>query len=66
VTTITNRGRPALRMTHRRQQVLAVYADRAVQGERISLAEVARRCGLYDYRDVRRIVGDLREMKKIS
>jgi hypothetical protein len=49
-------------MTHRRQQVLGEFADMAAQGQRISLASLARRCGLYDYRHARRIVNDLREM----
>lgn len=49
-------------MTHRRQQVLEHLSDRIAEGERITLASVARRCGLYDYREARRIVGDLREM----
>lgn len=57
-----NRGRPRMAMTTRRKQVLETYADRAAHGERISLAELARRCGLYDYREARRIVGDLRQM----
>ena len=56
------RGRPRLVMTHRRQQVLEHLADRIVEGERVTLASIARRCGLYDYRHARRIVNDLREM----
>lgn len=54
-----SRGRPAGRMTHRRRQVLMAIADAAAEGRRPSLASVARRCGLYDYRDARRIVRDL-------
>lgn len=57
-----NRGRPKLVMTHRRRQVLEHLSACAAEGQRISLAHIARRCGLHDYRDARRIVGDLREM----
>lgn len=56
------RGRPPGRMTHRRQQVLATYADAIAQGERVSWAELARRCGLHSYNDARRIIMDLRRM----
>lgn len=57
-----SRGRPPGQMTHRRRQVLAEYADAAASGERISWAELARRTGLYDYRDARRVLGDLKRM----
>lgn len=56
------KGRPALAMTHRRQQVLNEIIDAAASGERVTLARLARRCGLYDYREARRIVADLRKM----
>lgn len=59
------RGRPSGRMTQRRQQVLAAYVDRVANGERVSLAELARRCGLYDYREARRVVADLRQLGAI-
>ncbi|MFA6031828.1 MAG: hypothetical protein WC889_02875 [Myxococcota bacterium] len=52
-------------MTQRRQQVLAAYVDRVANGERVSLAELARRCGLYDYREARRVVADLRQLGAI-
>lgn len=55
------RGRPAGRMTHRRTQVLERYVDAAADGQRISLARLARECGLYDYREARRVVRDLRK-----
>ena len=55
-----SRGRPAGRMTHRRQQVLAEYQTAAAKGERISWAELARRTGLYSYSDARRIMRDLK------
>lgn len=56
------RGRPKLVMTQRRKQVLEQLAR---SGGRISLAEVARRCGLYDYREARRVTDDLRKMGAI-
>lgn len=59
------KGRPAGQMTHRRQQILAEYADAASRGDRISLAQLARRCGLHDYRDARRIVMDLKRLGAI-
>lgn len=61
----TQRGRPALTMTHRRRQVLEHYAGKAEDGQRISLSELARRCGLYDYRDARRIIRDLERIGAI-
>ena len=56
------RGRPSGQMTHRRRQVLGEIIRAAHRGERLSLASVARRCGLYDYREARRIVADLRKL----
>jgi len=56
------RGRPAFQMTHRRQQVLAEYADAIANGDRVSWAEIARRCGLHSYNDARRIISDLKKM----
>jgi len=60
------RGRPSGQMTHRRRQVLEAFADAAAHGERISWAALARRCGLYDYREARRIACDLRALGIIS
>lgn len=60
-----SRGRPPGQMTHRRRQVLEEYIDAAQDGERISLARIARRCGLHDYRDARRIVTDLKRLGAI-
>jgi hypothetical protein len=40
-------------------------ADIAASGNRVSMAELARRCGLYDYRHARRIVKDLRNMGQV-
>jgi len=59
------RGRPAGRMTHRRQQVLAELIDAAAQGERVGWARLARRCGLYSFRDAQRIARDLKNMGAI-
>jgi len=59
------RGRPAGQMTHRRQQVLERYSEAATTGECISLARMARECGLCDYREARRVVGDLKRLGAI-
>lgn len=56
------RGRPAGQMTHRRRQVLAEITEAAANGERITMAALARRCGLCDYREAARIARDLRKM----
>jgi hypothetical protein len=53
-------------MTRRRRQVLNHLVDCALAGERVTMAELARRCGLYDYRDVRRIVKDLNKMGAVT
>lgn len=60
------RGRPANRMTQRRAQVLEHLVDRSMDGEPPSLAELARRVGLYDFRDARRVVRDLRRMGAVN
>ena len=49
------RGRPAIR----RQQVLDAIIE---AGEVPSFARLARQVGLYDYREARRIVSDLRKL----
>lgn len=59
------RGRPSGQMTHRRQQVLAQIADAIAGGESVTLASLARRCGLYDYRDARRVMADLKKLGAI-
>lgn len=61
-----NRGRPPGKMTRRRQQVLQAYSERVEMGERISLAELARRCHLCDYREASRIVRDLKRMGQMA
>ena len=60
-----NRGRKPLQMTHRRKQVLQEIADGMANGEVVTFASIARRCGLYDYRHARRIMNDLRAMGKV-
>lgn len=55
-------ARPRLMMTHRRRQVLENMVAAAQAGERVSYAAIARRCGLYSYREARRIVRDLVKM----
>lgn len=62
----STRGRPRYQMTHRRAQLLAEYADMTAQGLPVRLAELARRCGLYDYRDARRVMGDLKRMGAVE
>jgi hypothetical protein len=52
-------------MTHRRQQVLTHLADAIADGQAITLSSLARRCGLYDYRHARRIMGDLKKIGAI-
>lgn len=59
------RGRPAYTMTTRRLQVLEHLSLLSASGEEVTLARLARRCGLYDYRAARRVLNDLREMNAI-
>lgn len=54
------RGRPAGKMTHNRRAILRELAMASERGERVSLAELARRCGLYDYREARQTLADIR------
>lgn len=63
---MNRRGRPAGQMTRRRLQVLQEYQERVEAGERISLAELARLCGLSSYRNARRTLDDLRRMGRIA
>lgn len=49
-------------MTKRRRQIFDAYCDLAFHRRPVSYAELARRCGLFSYRDARRIVSDLRRM----
>jgi DNA-binding IclR family transcriptional regulator len=53
-------------MTRRRLDVLHEYSQAIEAGERISLAELARRCGISDYNSARRILNDLRRMGRIG
>lgn len=59
------RGRPTGQMTTHRRAILREYAEAAQRGERISWAELARRCGLHSYNDARRIVRDLERIGAI-
>ena len=59
------RGRPTGQMTHRRRQALDVITAAAASGERITLARLARRIGVYDYREARRIMHDLNSLGAI-
>jgi hypothetical protein len=59
---MNNRGRPAGRMTVRRKAVLDCISGYEDRGFHVSLSRIARDCGLCDYREARRIVGDLRTM----
>lgn len=61
-----NRGRPRNAITRRRKQVLDQLCERASDGARISLGELARRCGLHDYRSARRIVRDLEKIGAVN
>lgn len=60
-----SRGRPSGVMTHRRTQVYEEMVRIASEGGEVRLARLARSCGLYDYREARRIVADLRKMAKV-
>lgn len=60
------RGRPKLVMTKRRRQVLAQLRKRATNGERITLGELVRSCGLHDRSSARRILRDLRTMGAVT
>ena len=60
------RGRPKWVMTTRRKQVLAELESKALSGAQVTMAELARRCGLYDYRHARRIVKDLKIMGEMK
>lgn len=62
---MTNRGRPPGQMTRNRQRVFEEYVAASLRGERINLSRIARRCGLYDYRDAKRIVNDLKKMRLV-
>jgi len=53
-------------MTRRRQKVLERYIDASTNGERISLARMARECGLNSYRDARRTLRDLERLGAIG
>jgi alkylated DNA nucleotide flippase Atl1 len=60
------RGRPTGQMTHRRRQVLRCLIMAKAEGQRVTYAEIARRCGLCDYREARRVVADMRKIARGS
>lgn len=60
------RGRPRLQMTRLRQRVLEAYSLKLAQGYYPTHAELSRDCGLYSYRDARRVLKDLRMMGQLS
>jgi len=60
------RGRPKLVMTHRRQQVLDCLAESAASGKRITLGQLVRQCGFYQREDAKRVLRDLRKMKRTA
>lgn len=53
-------------MTRRRKQVLAAYVEAAAEGMVPRWTELARRCGIYDYRNAKRIVKELKQLGRIS
>lgn len=58
------RGRPSGQITFLR--ALALYhLRRAANRDDISMSWLAKECGLYDYREARRIVRDLSNMNLI-
>lgn len=59
------KGRPKGQMTPRRSQVLDCIEHYRARGVFVSLSRIARECELFDYRDARRIVTDLRQMGAI-
>lgn len=60
------RGRPKGQMTHRRRQVLVALTDEAANGRDVRWSEIARRCGLYSFRDAQRTARDLKMMGLIK
>jgi hypothetical protein len=54
-------ARPKNAMTRRRRMVLEVIIS---SSERLSWCEIARRCGLHDFRDAKRIVRELHRIDK--
>jgi hypothetical protein len=56
------RGRPPAK----REAVRACIAEHHARGHLVSLSRIARECGLYDYRDARRIVDDLKSLGAVA
>jgi hypothetical protein len=60
------RGRPCGQMTRRRAQVLAALESMGQMAPVVvNYAAIGREIGMEDYRNVRRVVGDLRMMGAI-
>lgn len=49
-------------MTRRRREILAAHQAMVADGAHVSVSRLARICGLYDYRDAKRILADLRRL----
>jgi hypothetical protein len=52
-------------MTRRRRQILLELTDCAANGERVTLGQLVRRCGLYDRSSAKRILRDLKKMGQL-
>jgi hypothetical protein len=53
-------------MTKRRQQVLDAYKIASAGGARVSIARLARECGLHDRSSAIRIIRDLKRMGRLA
>lgn len=61
------RGRPPGQMTLRRRLVLEAIEAAVSRGDPVpSLSALARRCGLYDHHEARRVRNDLRKMGRLA
>lgn len=63
---MSERGRPPGRMTLRRRQAYEAITEAAANGEMIKPSHLARKIGVYSYRDAKRIVGDLIKMGALN
>lgn len=53
-------------MTLRRRQAFEAITEAAANGEMIKPSHLARKIGVYSYRDAKRIVGDLIKMGELN
>lgn len=60
------RGRPPGLLTDRRKQMLGAIIATVADGKPINFAHLANDCGLYDYREARRIVKDLKKLGHLN